>query len=193
MEAVALQKMTYREFREMVFDDDDRFHYELLDGAIIRKSSPSPRHQRLSRLLLREIDNHVTEKKLGEVFYAPIDVFLDEYNAPQPDLVFVSTANQHLVTNDGIMGPPDLVIEIIWPSSIRIDRYQKRDVYERFSIPEYWIADPQNQLIEVYALGEGGRYEPFSVASALDVDEGTAFPIHSKVLPDLQLDIRQLF
>lgn len=193
MEAVALQKMTYREFREMEFDDDDHFHYELLDGAMIRKASPSPQHQRLSGKIYVLFQALVTEKKLGEVFYAPIDVFLDDYNAPQPDLVFVSTAKQHLVTNDGIMGAPDLVVEIISPSSVRIDRYKKRDIYERFGIPEYWIADPQNQLVEVYVLGEGGRYESFSVASVLDVDEGTAFPIHSSILPDLQLDIRQLF
>ncbi len=193
MEALALQKLTYREFREMEFDEDDRFHYELLDGAMYKKSSPSPQHQRLSRLLLRAIDTLVTEKNLGEVFYAPLDVSLDEYNAPQPDLVFVSTAKQHLVTRDGIRGAPDLVVEIISPSSVKIDRFKKRDIYERFGIPEYWLVDPQNQTVEVYVLAEAGRYESFCVASVLDIDEGTSFPITSTVLTELQLDIRQLF
>ncbi|MFD2570159.1 Uma2 family endonuclease [Spirosoma soli] len=193
MEAVALRQLTYREFREMEFDDNDPFQYELLDGEIMKKNAPTPWHQRLSRLLLRQLDNHVTEKKLGEVFYAPIDVFLNDYNAPQPDLIFVSEVNKALITNDGIMYVPDLVVEIISPSSIRRDRFDKRDIYERFAIPEYWIADPQNQEIEVYSLAETGKYELYCIASVQDLVRGEGFTVKSKVLPALQIDIRSLF
>ena len=182
----------------MEFDDNDTFRYELLDGEIMKKNAPTPWHQRLSRMLLRQIDNHVTEKKLGEVFYSPIDVFLNDYNAPQPDLVFVSEAKKNLVTNDGIMGRdggpvPNLVVEIISPSSVKRDRFQKRIIYERFSVPEYWIADPQNQEIEVYTLSAAGRYELFCMATVQDLAHGEGFMLTSGVLPDLKIDVRQLF
>jgi len=177
----------------MEFDDNDPFQYELLDGELVKKNAPTPWHQRLSRLLLRQIDTHVTEKQLGEVFYSPIDVFLNDYNAPQPDLVFVSEAKKNLVTNDGIMGVPDLVVEIISPSSIRRDRFDKRGIYERFAIPEYWIADPQNQEIEVYTLNSTGHYEALCVASAQDLSRGEGFLLISKALPELQIDVRTLF
>ena len=195
MEAVATQQLTYREFREMEFDDNDTFRYELLDGEIMKKEwsgtpAPTPWHQRLSRMLLRQIDNHITEKKLGEVFYAPIDVFLNDYNAPQPDLVFVSEAKKNLITSDGIMGVPDLVVEIISPSSVKRDRFQKRTIYERFSVPEYWIADPQNQEIEVYTLSAAGRYELFCMATVQDLAHGEGFMLTSGVLPDLTIDVR---
>ena len=198
MEAVAIQRLTYREFREMEFDDNDTFQYELLDGEIMKKQwsgipAPTPWHQRLSGNLYTELRQHVTEKKLGEVFYAPIDVFLNEYNAPQPDLVFVSEAKKNLVTNDGIMGTPDLVVEIISPSSVKRDRLQKRGIYERFAVPEYWIADPQNQEIEVYTLLAAGRYELFCMATVQDLARGEGFMLTSSVLPDLKIDIRALF
>ena len=193
MEAVAIQRLTYREFREMEFGDNDTFQYELLDGEIVKKNAPTPWHQRLSRMLLLQLDNHVTEKKLGEVFYAPIDVFLNDYNAPQPDLVFVSEAKKGLITNDGIMGVPDLVIEIISPSSVKRDRFQKRTVYERFAVAEYWIADPQNQEIEVYTLSVEGRYDLFCIATVQDLARGEGFMLTSNVLPELKIDVRQLF
>lgn len=198
MEAVATQRLTYREFRAMEFDDNDTGQYELLDGEIIKKNrsgapAPTPWHQRLSGNLYTAIRQHVTEKKLGEVFYAPIDVFLNDYNAPQPDLVFVSEAKKNLITNDGIMGVPDLVVEIISPSSVKRDRFQKRGIYERFAVPEYWIADPQNQEIEVYTLLAADRYELFCIATVQDLARGEGFTLTSTVLPDLKIDVRPLF
>lgn len=177
----------------MEFDDNDPFQYELLDGELMQKSAPTPWHQRLSGNLYTSIRQHIVEKKLGEVFYAPVDVFLNDYNAPQPDLVYVSEAKKELITNDRIMGVPDLVVEIISPSSVRRDRFDKRDIYERFAIPEYWIADPQNQEIEVYTLAQTGRYEPLCIATVQDLQRGEGFMLKSNVLPDLQIDIRTLF
>jgi Uma2 family endonuclease len=193
MEAVAIEQLTYWEFREMEFDDNDPFQYELLNGELVQKSAPSPWHQRLSGNLYFIIRQHVTDKKLGEVFYSPIDVFLNDYNAPQPDLVFVSEAKKSLITNDGIMGVPDLVVEIISPSSIRRDRFDKRDIYQRFAIPEYWIADPQNQEIEVYVLNANGRYEVLCVATTQDLSKGEGFLLTSNALPELKIDVRTLF
>ena len=85
---VETQVFTYEDYRSL--DVDDNFIYELLNGRLVKKSAPNPRHQRISRNILRQLDSFVFNNQLGEVFYAPIDVFLDKYNAPQPDIVFVS-------------------------------------------------------------------------------------------------------
>ncbi len=194
MEAIALDQLTYQQFRELEFDDNDPFHYELLDGELMQKSAPSPFHQELSGNLYTFLRAFIQEKQIGgKIFYSPIDVFLNEYNAPQPDLVFVSAAKQHLITNDSIMGVPDLAVEIVSPSSVRRDRYQKRDIYERFGIPEYWIAEWETQSIEVHALNESGRYVLTGLASAQGSKNPETFLIRSAVLPELALDVRALF
>ncbi len=183
---VALQKMTVAEFREMEVDDNDTSFYELIDGEVFRKSAPAPMHQRVSRKLTIVFDAHVTENQLGEIFYAPIDVFLDDYNAPQPDIVFVAAAQAYIVTNDGIEGVPTLVVEIISPSSIVRDRKAKYEVYEQAGVAEYWLVDPANQEIEVYQWQQE-RYVLLSAASAI---EGT---LASAILPGLVLDLKTLF
>ncbi len=162
------KKITYSEFRQMEFDDNDPYIYELINGKLVRKSAPQPRYQRISRKLLRLMDDFIQKGNLGEVFYAPIDFFLDEENVPQPDLVFVSTARSFIVDEmDGILGVPDLVVEIISPSSIRMDRVDKKDLYEGFGVPEYWLIDPKNTAIEVFSF-QNGRYKSTDFANELN-------------------------
>ena len=125
-------------------------------------------------------------KNLGTVLFAPIDVFLDEHTSPQPDVVFISSDRLSLITNDGIMGVPTLVAEVISPSSIYYDRVTKKQLYERFGVQEYWLVDPADAYIEMYTL-QNGRYELLSAAS---LTEGS---LTSSVLPDLALDLAVLF
>lgn len=183
---VVLKKMTVAEFREMEIDDNDTGLYELIDGEVIRKSAPAPIHQRISRTIAFAMHQHVTQHQLGEILYAPIDVFLDDNNAPQPDIVFVGANQADIVTNDGIEGVPTLVVEIISPSSIVRDRKDKYAVYERVGVPEYWLIDPANQEIEIYQWQQG-RYVLLSAASVL---EGQ---LTSAVFPNLNLDLKTLF
>lgn len=160
-------KVSVSEFREMLFDDDDNYYYEIINGEMIQKSAPTPMHQRICRRLVVILDKFITEKKSGEVFQSPVDVYLDEYNKPQPDLVFVSSEKKAIITNDGIMGIPDLIIEIISPTSVIRDRIEKKDLYERMSVREFWIADPQYAAIEIYTL-QNNRYELLSAATPLE-------------------------
>ncbi len=133
-----------------------------------------------------QIKFYVKANQLGRVAFAPIDVFLDEYTAPQPDLVFVATDKMHLITNDGIMGPPTMVVEVVSPTSVYRDRVTKKALYERFGIGEYWLVDPADEYIEIFTL-TNGRYELLSAAS---VQEGT---LTSAVLAGLVLDLARLF
>lgn len=94
---ISHKKVNVSEFREMRFDDDDNCYYEIINGEMIQKSAPTPVHQRICRKLIVILDKFIDGKKSGEIFQSPIDVFLDEYNKPQPDLVFVSKEKKRLL------------------------------------------------------------------------------------------------
>ncbi len=180
-----VQKLTYSAFRQMEFDDNDPFQYELLNGILVKKSAPHIRHQRISKRLLLKFDAFITKNELGEVLYAPLDVYLEEENVPQPDLVFVSKERLKIIdeTEGIIIGAPDLVLEIISRGSIKRDRKTKKDLYERFGIPEYWLVD-QNGGVEIYVL-ENGVYKLHNW-----LEEGK---ITSKILNGFELDLKDIF
>lgn len=150
-----IEKVNWETFREIELADDDLFIYELFDGEIMKRSAPSLIHQRISRKLLGKMDAYIEEKKLGEVFSAPVDLNLDEHNAFQPDLAFVSKERSFLIEDDDyIKGAPDLVVEIISPGTVKKDRVIKKNLCERFAIREYWLVDPLNKGIEIYIMQE---------------------------------------
>ena len=170
----------------MEFDDNDRFLYELLNGELVKRSAPSPLHQRISGRLFSQVKPWIDKKGLGELFYSPIDVFLDDYNVPQPDLIFIKKERLEIVRLDeGIMGMPDLVVEILSPSSIKRDRFEKMEIYQRFNAPEYWIVDPANSSIEVYTL-QNGKFEIASFAA----QEGA---VQSPALGGWELEVKAIF
>ena len=179
-------KVSVTEFREMLFDNDDDNYYEIIDGEMIRKSAPTPMHQRISRKVMVIIDRFISEKKTGEIFQSPIDVYLDEYNKPQPDLVFVSESKKAIITNDGIVGVPDLIIEIISPTSIIRDRIEKKALYEKMSVPEFWLIDPQYTAIEIYTL-QNSRYELLSAATTLEGE------LKSSLFEGLAINLKDIF
>jgi Uma2 family endonuclease len=181
-----LKQISIQEFRQMDFDDFDDAYYELINGYIMKKSASRPQHQRISMKLSIQLGIFVKENKLGELFASPIDVFLDDFNAFQPDLVFIPTENQHFVTDDGIIGVPILIIEIISPSSVLRDRVDKKNVCERLKVKEYWIIDPQNQEIEIYSV-QNGRYE---LLSGVTMFEGE---LKSNVLEGISINLTELF
>ena len=186
MEAVEIQKLTVAEFHQLEFDDNDTHLYELLDGEIVKKKAPAPRHQRVTRDLTLRIHLFALEHKLGEILPSPIDVFLDDTNSPQPDLVFISLSKAHIVTEDGVMGAPTMVVEVISPSSIYRDRVTKKALYERFGVQEYWLVDPADNFIEIFTLTDG----QYKLLSAASLEEGQ---LSSGVLPGLILDLNALF
>ena len=183
---VDTRKLTVAEFHAMDFDDTDTHLYELLDGELVKKKAPSPKHQLILAELYDQIKAFSKQHQLGQVLFAPVDVFLDEFTAPQPDLVFLDKSKTNLITNDGVMGTPSLLVEIISPSSVYRDRVTKKDLYERFGVQEYWIIDPADEFIEIYALTDG-RYQLLSAAS---VEEGQ---LVSNVLEGIILDMAGLF
>jgi Uma2 family endonuclease len=179
------RKMTVAEFTQLDIDDHDTHLYELIDGEPVKRNAPAPRHQRVLRKLVRLVDDYVRQHDAGEVFFSPIDVFLDEFNAPQPDLVFVGKDQRAIVTGNGIEGVPLLVVEVVSPTSAYRDRVTKKSLYERCGVAEYWLVDPLDDLIEIFGL-TNGRYELLGAATP---DEGN---LTSAVLPGIPLNARAL-
>jgi Uma2 family endonuclease len=174
------KRWTYEDYYAL--PDDQR--YEVIDGELLPMApSPDSIHQRFSRALFRFLDAHVTSKKLGEIFYPPLDVVLDQENIVQPDLVFVGAAQAGIEERRGIFGAPELVVEILSPFSVRRDRQRKMRLYAQFGVKEFWIVDPGDYGIEVFTL-KSGTYELLSKAS----ERGK---IRSVVL-DLEFDIAEV-
>jgi len=184
---VLQKKMTWAEFKDMEIPDGDTSIYELINGEIVKRASPNSPHQRISLRLVVEFELYNRKKKIGEFFTAPFDVFFDEKTAGvQPDILFVSKKRDFIIKeNNGIVGAPDLIVEIVSKGSVDKDREIKKRVYKRFAVKEYWIVDPIYKTIEVYKM-EGDDYRLFAFAE----DEGK---ITSSVLPDFELDVKVIF
>ncbi len=137
---------------------NDGKRYQILDGELDVTPAPTPRHQRISRRLQRLLEDGLAEGGRGEVFDAPIDVVLDRYNVVEPDLVFVSSARAGIVGEKAIEGTPDLLVEILSPSTRRTDVLVKSELYARFGVAWYLVVDPDLDRVEVYRLA-GSSYE----------------------------------
>lgn len=132
---------------------------ELIQGTIFMSPAPLVNHQQVITVLLSEIYYFVSQSELGEVYTSPIDVFLNENNAFQPDIVFVSTGNK-ILEDDGIYGAPDLVIEVLSPGTSKTDLTKKKTVYEKSGVKEYWVVDPKTKLAIGFQLVKG-KYQEF--------------------------------
>lgn len=155
------EHFTYADY--LTWPDDER--WELIDG-VAYSMSPSPlvEHQRISRILTRIIDTHLLGRQC-ELFTAPFDVRLYKNNQKsdnyietvvQPDIVVV--CNPDKIDRRGCRGAPDLVIEILSPSTGGKDLTIKYDLYERHGVKEYWIIHPAEQTLLVYKSGKNGKY-----------------------------------
>jgi len=150
-------KFTYEDYKSLPFSETKR--YELLGGELIMVPSPGFGHQRISWELEYQLSQYVREKQLGLVLDAPLDVVFgegDEREVVQPDILFISHERRKIIHEDEIRGAPDLIIEILSPSTADYDRHYKRTLYARYGVKEYWLVDPDSQTVEVLTLGAKG-------------------------------------
>jgi Uma2 family endonuclease len=148
------KRWTYEEYYKL--EDDQR--YEIIDGQLLIAPAPDIWHQDWLSNLNILITLYLRRKSLGRLFIAPVDVVLDDENTVQPDLVFVAANNLGIIQRRAIFGTPDLLVELVSPSSVRRDRYEKMKLYARFGVKEYWIGDAANRSLEILTLSKG-RYE----------------------------------
>jgi Uma2 family endonuclease len=149
---MALSQITWQDVQQL---PDDGHRHEAIEGELYVTPAPSSRHQRVSRRLLYALEAMLGAPGLGELFFAPIGVeFPDTGEGVQPDIVFVSTARRGIIVDEGIRGAPDLVIEILSPTTAHRDRGVKRKLYERQGVDQYWIVDMEAVAVEVWSFGE---------------------------------------
>nr|WP_295930504.1 Uma2 family endonuclease [uncultured Dyadobacter sp.] len=130
---------------------------QIINGEEIDLPSPKVMHQAAMRELLLMLYDHVKTHQLGDFFRVPFDVIFEEnFNVLQPDFLFISKQNKS-TGQSGVYGIPDLVIEIVSPEMFEMDTVIKKDIYERYGVPECWIVFPEKVCIEVYTL-IGGKY-----------------------------------
>ena len=156
MERMALSQITWQDVQQL---PDDGHRHEAIEGELYVTPAPSLRHQRISMRLTLLLHDLLVEPGYGELFFAPTGVeFPATEEGVQPDLLFVSNERRGILAEPWIQGPPDLVIEILSPTTAQRDRGVKRKLYERQGVSEYWIVDPEQEVVEQYAL-QSGIYE----------------------------------
>jgi len=164
---------------------DDEQRYEIIEGELLMVPAPSSFHQWYSHNLEILLTEFVREHDLGYVFDAPIDVILSPDNVVQPDILFIAKTRREIIQERGIFGPPDLVVEIVSPSSVHRDYHAKQKLYERFGVREYWLVDPGNRAVDVLGMDDG-VYASVSFASG----EGS---VTSKILEGLMISLGDIF
>ena len=150
--------------------EHDALRVEFLNGDIVMTPARSPHHQIIATNLLLLMGHFAMQNGLGLVLPAPLDVVLaKEAQIAQPDLVFIAKARApKLVSRSAITGAPDLVLEIISPSTARADRKIKLPLYARHGVAEFWLVDPEDQSVEVFIL-DGETYRVAGIYLAGDV------------------------
>jgi Uma2 family endonuclease len=142
------QPLTYDDYAAL---PEDGNRYELVDGVLEMMSpSASVRHQMISSEIQYTLKQSCESEYITLV--APLDVILTAIEVRQPDLVMIHRSRLNIITKRGIEGAPDLVVEILSPSSIKRDKVSKLKSYAQYEIPEYWIVDPSNGVLEQYIL-----------------------------------------
>ena len=174
----------------LTYDDyltlpSDGKRYEILEGELIMSPVPEPKHQDAIGHLYTAIQSLVSSHSLGKVYFAPIDVVLSMTDIVQPDLVFISTDRLAFVKKKNIVAAPDLVVEVVSPSTAVTDRTCKKSLYEKFGVREYWIVDIEHQSVEVYSL----RESHFGSLTVFVNSESIA----SSVLPGFSLPASHIF
>jgi len=173
------ENLTYDDYAS--WDDGNR--YELVDGRLEAMSpGPNTTHQWVSFEIQKRISQTCSEEAV--IFYAPIDVILSPREVRQPDLVVILRSNLGIVTKRGIEGPPDIVAEILSPSTAKRDKLSKTAAYAKYGIPEYWIVDPSEYYVEQHLL-ENGKYVLANVFAGED-------PVVSPRLPCVSFTMQEI-
>jgi len=180
----ATRKLTYKDF--VHFPDDGRRH-ELIDGKHYVTPPPNLRHQRLVQQLARALWNYLDLHPIGELFCVPVDCVLSFFDIVEPDLLIIANDQTAIVTKRNLRGAPALVVEINSPSTSRRDRREKRDLYTREGVREYWIIDPDANTITVFRRTPEGE---FPVVATL---HATADSLTTPMLPGFALDLTHYF
>ncbi len=181
MSAPQVELFTAADYRSM---PEDGKRYQLIEGEIIMAPAPNTYHQVVQRNVLVLLDNYLRRRPMGTVLGAPCDVYLDDQNVYQPDLLFGAREHAEYIRDDGIHGAPDLIIEILSASTAALDR-RKRGHFATAGTVEFWQVDPALRQIQRFVFAENAS-KPVAL-----IDEPETFS--SPLFPELVIDTKEIF
>ncbi|OAT80243.1 restriction endonuclease [Desulfotomaculum copahuensis] len=158
---------------------------QLIGGSLIMTPSPTPYHQTISMKLGVKLALHALEKGLGLALFAPVDVYFEETETYQPDIIFIAGNRMSIVEKTRINGAPDLVVEILSPGTAYYDLRKKFKTYEKHGVKEYWVVDPGEQSVEIYTRANN-RF-------SLEQKAEKTGPVESHVIPGFTVEIESIF
>ena len=174
--------LTYDDYVEL---PDDGRRYEIIEGVLHVSPAPSIRHQTATTELTTTLNVHVRSRRLGRVFTAPCDVVLAPISIVQPDVLYISRERLGVLTDANVQGAPDLVVEVISPSSSTRDKDTKRQLYAQYGVPYFWLVHPIEEWARAFEL-RGSEYELVAEASGTDTFRAPPFQ-------DLAIDLTELW
>lgn len=178
-------RLTYADFLRIPYDGK---RHEIIGGVHYVTPSPNVRHQQLVGRLHYAIEDHLRRHPdTGQVFVAPLDVVLSNWDIVEPDLLLVLADQNDILTEQNVQGPPAVVIEVLSPGTKRRDRTIKRVLFGRTAVHEYWMVDPRDQSVTVFRRIDGRFAHP----AALRSDEASS--LTTALLPGFSLPLKELF
>lgn len=166
---------------------DDGKHYELIEGELVLNPAPVPHHQWIIGNIYYALRSYFESYGGGRAYLSPVDVVLSSENVLEPDIVVVMADRMPLVGPKNLQGPPNIAIEVLSVGSRRKDEVTKKRLYERFGVDEYWIADPETEIVKIYRRA-GDTFD-----RAMETSTETGGVLTSPLLPDFSLDVNRVF
>jgi Uma2 family endonuclease len=171
----------------MLFPDDGKRH-EIIDGVHYVTPSPVTRHQAILGRLHLSLGNFLADQpQLGRVFFAPFDVIFTRWDVVEPDLLVIAGDQLDILTTKNVQGAPAIVVEILSPGTRKVDESIKRRLFERGGVREYWLIDPELDIVKVYRREADGSF-PRVAEFSREADDVLTSP----VLPGWSLALGRL-
>jgi Uma2 family endonuclease len=161
--------------------------YEIFDGELFESPVPTLKHQRTAQRLARAFEEGVRDD--SRVLSTGVDVILAPGTVARPDLLLVLADRLDIVGNTGgeVRGAPDLILEVLSPATVRLDRVIKMDAYARYSVPEYWLVDGSAKLIEIFRLDRHAQL--YRLTGSCHPEDRAGTPL----VPGLAVEVGRLF
>lgn len=125
---------------------------QLVNNSLVMSPAPVNIHQVILNKINFQLLRLLEKKATGEVRIAPFDVYLSKKNIFQPDIIYIANENLDKIEDKGLVGVPDIVIEILSPGTAHVDMGAKRDVYEQYGVKEYFIVEPTTKVVTSFML-----------------------------------------